>query len=197
MHAAAEAAGYAMIDAPVSGGTAGAAGATLTFMVGGAEHAVARADGVLRAMGRTIVHAGGAGMGQAAKICNNMMLGINMVGVSEAFLLAERLGLDQGKLWQISSASSGQSWALTGYCPAPGPVPAAPSNRYYAPGFAAALMLKDMQLAQAAAASTGTPTPLGARAASLYQAAAEAGEAARDFSVIYRWLAAQPREHDR
>jgi len=190
---AAEAAGLEMLDAPVSGGTVGAAAGTLTFMVGGSDAAFARAQTVLRGMGKTIVQAGGPGAGQAAKICNNMMLAITMIGVSEGFLLGEKLGLDRAKLWAITSAATAQSWALSNYCPAPGPVPGAPSNRDYAPGFMAALMLKDVKLSQAAAEATGSPTPLGAHAAALYQKLVDAGDGARDFSVIYRWLAAQER----
>ncbi|HJS87926.1 MAG TPA: 3-hydroxyisobutyrate dehydrogenase [Acetobacteraceae bacterium] len=191
---AARAAGLDMLDAPVSGGTAGAAAGTLTFMVGGAEAAFARGEAVLKAMGRTIVHVGGPGTGQAAKICNNMMLAINMVGVSEAFLLGRKLGVDWEKLFAIISTSSGQSWALTSYCPAPGCVPAAPSNRDYAPGFATALMVKDVGLAQAAAEATGSPTPLGTHALALYQKAVEAGLGGKDFSVIFRWMAGQTRD---
>lgn len=190
---AARAAGFAMLDAPVSGGTTGASAATLTFMVGGTAEAFARAEPVLKAMGRNIVHAGGPGAGQAAKICNNMMLAINMVGVSEAFLLARKLGLDWDKLFAITSTSSGQSWALTSYCPAPGPVPAAPSNRDYAPGFMAALMAKDVGLAQEAAEATASPTPLGAHALRLYKQVLEAGDGARDFSAIFRWLQGKTR----
>jgi 3-hydroxyisobutyrate dehydrogenase len=191
---AARAAGLEMLDAPVSGGVGGATAATLTFMVGGAETAFARGLPVLQAMGKNIVHAGGPGAGQAAKICNNMMLAINMVGVSEGFLLAQRLGLDWNKLFQIASTSSGQSWALSSYCPAPGPVPAAPSNRDCAAGFAAALMLKDVKLSQAAAEATGSPTPLAARAMSFYQSVVDAGDGGKDFSVVFRWLAAQKRQ---
>ena len=190
---AAREAGLAMLDAPVSGGVAGATGGTLTFMVGGTGEAFTCGKPVLQAMGRIIVHAGGPGAGQAAKICNNMMLAINVIGVSEAFLLAEKLGLDWNKLHQIAGASSGQSWALTAYCPAPGPVPGAPSNRDYAAGFAAALMLKDVTLSQDAAASLDVPTPLGAHAAALFRQAVEAGEGARDFSVVFRWLSGQSR----
>ncbi len=163
--ATAETAGLAMLDAPVSGGTAGALNATLTFMVGGTEEAFTRGKPVLEAMGRNIFHAGGPGAGQAVKICNNMMLAINMVGVSEGFLLAEKLGLDWNKLHQICTTATANSWALSNYCPAPGPVPAAPSNRDYAPGFAAALMVKDVKLSQAAAEATGSPTPLAAQSA--------------------------------
>ena len=190
---AASVAGLEMLDAPVSGGVGGATGATLTFMVGGSDAAFARALPVLQAMGKNIVLAGGPGAGQAAKICNNMMLAINMVGVSEGFLLARKLELDWDKLFQIASTSSGQSWALSNYCPAPGPVPAAPSNRDYAAGFMAALMLKDVKLSQAAADAVGSPTPLAAQAMSFYQAVVDAGDGAKDFSVVFRWLAAQQR----
>jgi 3-hydroxyisobutyrate dehydrogenase len=190
---AARVAGLEMLDAPVSGGVGGATAATLTFMVGGSEAAFARGLPVLQAMGKNIVHAGGAGAGQAAKICNNMMLAINMVGVSEGFLLARKLGLDWDKLFEIASTSSGQSWALSNYCPAPGPVPGAPSNREYAPGFMAALMLKDVKLSQAAADAAGSPTPLAAHAMSFYQAVVDAGDGTKDFSVVFRWLEAQPR----
>jgi 3-hydroxyisobutyrate dehydrogenase len=190
---AARVAGFEMLDAPVSGGVGGATAATLTFMVGGSEAAFARGLPVLQAMGKNIVHAGGPGAGQAAKICNNMMLAINMVGVSEGFLLARRLGLDWDKLFQIASTSSGQSWALSNYCPAPGPVPAAPSNRDYAAGFAAALMLKDVKLSQAAADAVGSPTPLAAHALSFYQAVVDAGDGGKDFSVVFRLLEKLPR----
>jgi 3-hydroxyisobutyrate dehydrogenase len=187
---AAEAAkrGFDMLDAPVSGGTAGAAAGTLTFMVGGSEAGFARAQAVLQGMGRTIIHAGASGAGQTAKICNNLMLAVSMIGVSEAFALAERLGLERQKLFDITSKSTGQCWALTSYCPAPGPVPAAPSNRGYAPGFTVAMMLKDLLLEQQAAASAGSASPLGAAAAQLYQLATNSGLAARDFSAIFPFL---------
>jgi len=191
--AAAETAGLAMLDAPVSGGTAGAQNATLTFMVGGTEDAFTRGKPVLEAMGKNIFHAGGPGAGQAVKICNNMMLAINMVGVSEGFLLAQKLGLDWQKLHQICATATANSWALSNYCPAPGPVPAAPSNRDYAPGFAAALMVKDVKLSQAAAEATGSPTPLAAQALGFYQKVVDAGDGGKDFSVVFRWLANQPR----
>ena len=191
---AARVAGFEMLDTPVSGGVGGASAATLTFMVGGSETAFARGLPVLQAMGKNIVHAGGPGAGQAAKICNNMMLAINMVGVSEGFLLAQKLGLDWDKLFQIASTSSGQSWAMTSYCPAPGVVAAAPSNRDYAAGFMAALMLKDVKLSQAAADAAGSPTPLAAHALSFYQAVVDAGDGSKDFSVVFRWLAAQLRQ---
>jgi 3-hydroxyisobutyrate dehydrogenase len=192
--ATAAAAGLAMLDAPVSGGTAGAQNGTLTFMVGGADEAFAAGKAVLQAMGKNIFHAGGPGAGQAVKICNNMMLAINMVGVSEGFLLAQKLGLDWDKLHQICATATANSWALSNYCPAPGPVPAAPSNRDYAPGFAAALMVKDVKLSQAAAAATGSPTPLAAKALSFYEKVVEAGDGGKDFSVVFRWLAGQQRE---
>src|SRR5947209_1412022 len=146
--AAADAKGLMMLDAPVSGGVGGATAGTLTFMVGGPERAFVRAESILRQMGKTIVHAGGAGNGQAAKICNNMILGISMIAVCEGFVLAEKLGLDKQKLFDIASKSSGQSWAMTNYCPVPGPVPASPANRDYQAGFTAAMMLKDPALAQ-------------------------------------------------
>jgi len=192
--AAAAAAGLAMLDAPVSGGVGGASGGTLTFMVGGPEAAFARAQPALSVMGKTIVHCGESGAGQAAKICNNMILGITMVGVSEAFVLADKLGLDRQKLFDVSSKSSGQCWALTSYCPAPGPVPTAPSNRDWQPGFAVALMLKDLTLAQAAAEASGAPTPLGAHATKIYGEIAEGGDGGRDFSYAYPWLSQKERE---
>jgi 3-hydroxyisobutyrate dehydrogenase len=180
-----------MLDAPVSGGVGGAQAATLTFMVGGGEAAFARAQPLLAQMGKTIVHAGGSGNGQAAKICNNMILGITMIAVSEAFGLARTLGLDDQKLFDISSKSSGQCWALTSYCPVPGPVPTSPANRDYQAGFTAAMMLKDLQLAQAAAETAGATTPLGCEAARIYSEFVESGASAGgsvDFSGIYRHL---------
>ncbi|MCW5686514.1 MAG: 3-hydroxyisobutyrate dehydrogenase [Pseudolabrys sp.] len=185
---AAQAKGLLMVDAPVSGGVGGAQGGTLTFMVGGSDEAFAKAKPFLEQMGKTIVHAGGPGNGQAAKICNNMILGISMIGVSEAFVLGEKLGLDPQKLFDISSKSSGQCWSMTSYCPVPGPVPTSPANRDYAPGFTAAMMLKDLRLAQDAAKTAGAHTPLGADAAKIYAAYAESGEAGRDFSGIIRYL---------
>ncbi len=182
--AAAASAGRLMVDAPVSGGTGGAEAGTLTFMVGGPDAAFAAARPILEKMGRSIVHAGPAGTGQAAKICNNMLLGISMIGTCEAFVLAEKLGLDPQKLFDISSTSSGQNWSLTTYCPVPGPVPTSPANRDYRAGFAAAMMLKDLRLAQAAAAETGTTTPLGAEAAALYGEFIGAGKGSADFSGI-------------
>jgi len=186
--AAAEAAGMAMVDAPVSGGVGGAQGGTLTFMVGGPDQAFAAAKPYLDIMGKTIVHAGGAGNGQAAKICNNMILGISMIGVSEAFVLAEKLGLDHQKLFDISSTASGQCWSLTTYCPVPGPVPTSPANRDYQAGFTADMMLKDLKLAQDAANSSGAVTPLGAEAAQIYSLFSGEGHGAVDFSGIIRFL---------
>jgi 3-hydroxyisobutyrate dehydrogenase len=185
---AAEGKGLAMIDAPVSGGVAGAQAASLTFMVGGPADAFERARPVLEKMGKTIVHAGGAGNGQAAKICNNMILGASMIVVSEAFLLAEKLGLDAQRLFDISSKSSGQCWSMTSYCPVPGPVPASPANRDYKAGFTAAMMLKDLKLAQAAARATRAATPLGAGAAAVYEQFVEHGDGSVDFSGIIRYL---------
>lgn len=186
--AAAEARGLPMVDAPVSGGVGGAQAATLTFMVGGSPNAFARAQPFLEAMGKTIVHAGGSGNGQAAKICNNMILGVSMIAVSEAFVLAEQLGLDAQKLFDIASKSSGACWSMTNYCPVPGLVPTSPANRDYQAGFTTAMMLKDMKLAQDAARAAGVATPLGAGAAALYGLYAAHGEAARDFSGIIRFL---------
>ncbi|HEY1363955.1 MAG TPA: 3-hydroxyisobutyrate dehydrogenase [Xanthobacteraceae bacterium] len=180
--------GLVMLDAPVSGGVAGAQAATLTFMVGGPEDAFGRARPLLEHMGKAIVHAGGAGNGQAAKICNNMVLGASMIVVSEAFLLAEKLGLDAQRLFDIASRSSGQCWSMTSYCPVPGLVPTSPANRDYRAGFTAAMMLKDLRLAQDAARSTRAATPLGAGAAAVYDQFVEAGEGAVDFSGIIRFL---------
>jgi 3-hydroxyisobutyrate dehydrogenase len=186
---AASAAGFAMLDAPVSGGVGGASAGTLTFMVGGEAAAFERARPVLEKMGKTIVHAGPAGNGQAAKICNNMILGVSMIAVCEAFHLAEKLGLEAQTLFDISSKSSGQCWSLTNYCPAPGPVPAAPSNRDYKPGFTAEMMLKDLKLAQQAAHASGATTPLGAEAAALYGLlVGSGGLGGADFSVMMKYL---------
>jgi 3-hydroxyisobutyrate dehydrogenase len=186
--AAAQAKGLAMVDAPVSGGVGGAQAGTLTFMVGGADEAFELAKPVLEAMGKTIVHAGGAGNGQAAKICNNMILGISMIAVSEAFVLAEKLGLDAQKLFDISSKSSGQCWSMTSYCPVPGPVPGSPANRDFQAGFTAHMMLKDLKLSQDAAKAAKAATPLGAGAAAIYERYVDSGEGARDFSGIIRYL---------
>jgi 3-hydroxyisobutyrate dehydrogenase len=186
--ATAAAQGLQMLDAPVSGGVIGAEAASLTFMVGGDDAAFARAEPVLKAMGRTIVHAGPAGSGQTAKICNNMILGASMIAVCEGFALAEKLGLPAQTLFDICSRSTSQCWAMTGYCPVPGPVPAAPSNRGYAAGFTAANMLKDLRLAQQAAGATAAATPLGAAAANLYQLYVDSGAGALDFSGIMQFL---------
>ena len=182
-HEAAAQAGFASVDAPVSGGVGGAQAATLTFMAGGSPEAFARAEPILAAMGRKIVHCGPGGAGQAAKICNNMILGISMIAVSEAFVLAEKLGLSHQALFDVASTSSGQCWSLSTYCPVPGPVPTSPANRAYAPGFATALMLKDLTLAQDAAREAGADTALGAHAAQIYQAFAT-DHAGLDFSAI-------------
>jgi 3-hydroxyisobutyrate dehydrogenase len=188
---AAELAGLPMLDAPVSGGVGGAEAGTLTFMVGGSEDAFARAREILQVMGKTVVHCGGVGNGQAAKICNNMILGISMIGVSEAFTLAEKLGLDRQKLFDVSSTASGQCWSLTTYCPVPGPVPTSPANRDYKAGFTAAMMLKDLKLAQGAAHASDTATPLGAEAAALYSMYCNLGHAEMDFSGIIQMLRGQ------
>ena len=180
--------GMAMLDAPVSGGSGGATAGTLTFMVGGTPEAFIRAQPLLKAMGRTIVHAGAAGAGQAAKLCNNLLLAITMVGVGEAFALADKLGLPAQALFDISSTSSGQCWALTSYCPVPGPVPGAPSNRDYQAGFATDLMLKDVTLATEAAAAAGAATILGPAARDAFAALSRAGLGGRDFSIVARAL---------
>ena len=185
---AATQAGLDMVDAPVSGGTVGAANGTLTFMVGGSERAFERAKPLLDVMGGLIVHAGAAGAGLAAKICNNMLLGISMIGTCEAFVLAEKLGLDPQKLYDISSQSSGQCWSMTSYCPIPGPVPASPANNDYKPGFAAAMMLKDLLLAKEASESSGARTPMGGKAATLYEAYCDNGGENADFSGIIHLL---------
>ena len=188
MALAAEARGFALLDAPVSGGTSGAAAGTLTFMVGGTEAAFARAQPILAQMGRNIVLAGGAGAGQAAKVCNNLILGISMLAVSEGFALAEKLGLSAQALFDISSTSSGQCWSLTTYCPVPGPVPTSPANRDYVPGFAIDLMLKDLGLAADAVAATGAGSVLGGHARDAYARLAAAGMGGKDFSVAARAL---------
>jgi 3-hydroxyisobutyrate dehydrogenase len=181
--------GLEVLDAPVSGGVAGAENATLTFMVGGSEAGMARARPILERMGKTVVHTGPSGNGQAAKICNNMLLAISMIGVCEAFVLAERLGLAADKLFEVSSRSSGQCWALTSYCPVPGPVPSSPANREYQAGFTAAMMAKDLRLAQNAAQSVDAPTPMGAQARALYALFANRGHGGLDFSAIIRMIA--------
>jgi 3-hydroxyisobutyrate dehydrogenase len=183
-HALAKKHGIASVDAPVSGGTGGAKGATLTFMCGGDDKAFAAAKPVLENMGKKIVHCGGAGAGQAAKICNNMILAVSMIAVGEAFALAEKLELSHQALFDVVSTSSGQCWALTSYCPVPGPVPTSPANNGYKPGFAAALMVKDLTLAQDAAKATGAATPLGKQAQEIYKAFDAAGHGGVDFSGI-------------
>jgi 3-hydroxyisobutyrate dehydrogenase len=189
-HARAARHGVGAVDAPVSGGTGGAKAATLTFMCGGDDKSFAAAKPVLDAMGKKIVHCGAAGAGQAAKICNNMILGISMIGVGEAFALAEKLGLSHQALFDVASTSSGQCWSLTSYCPVPGPVPASPANNDYKPGFAAALMLKDLRLSQEAAKASGAATPLGAHAEAIYSAFDQAGHGGVDFSGIIHHLRA-------
>src|SRR5262249_34666201 len=181
-------AGLEMIDAPVSGGVMGAQSGTLTFMVGGTEAAFTKGRPILANMGRTIVHAGPSGSGQIAKICNNMMLAVSMIGVCEGFALAEKLGLPAQTLWDVCSKSTSQSWAMTSYCPMPGPVPAAPSNRDYKAGFTAAMMLKDLRLAQAAASQSAATAPLAAAAANLYQLFVDGGAGGLDFSAIMRLM---------
>jgi 3-hydroxyisobutyrate dehydrogenase len=187
-HDLARAAGARSVDAPVSGGVGGAKAATLTFMCGGEPEAFSAAEPILAAMGKRIVRCGGPGAGQAAKICNNMILGATMIATAEAFVLAEKLGLSHQALFDVASTSSGQSWSLTSYCPVPGPVPASPANNGYKPGFAAALMLKDLRLAQEAAAASGAVTPLGAQAAQLYALFNASGHAGEDFSGIINFL---------
>jgi 3-hydroxyisobutyrate dehydrogenase len=186
--AAAADAGYAMVDAPVSGGIAAAHGGTLTFMVGGTAQAFARAEPILSAMGKTLIHAGEAGAGQAAKICNNMILGATMIATCEAFAMAEKLGLNLQTFYDISSKASGQSWSMTSYCPMPGVGPKSPADNDYQGGFAAALMLKDLKLAMEAAHSVSADVPMGQRAAELYQAFSDAGQGGMDFSGIIRTL---------
>ncbi|MGM4979872.1 MULTISPECIES: 3-hydroxyisobutyrate dehydrogenase [Rhizobium] len=176
--------GCLSLDAPVSGGTGGASAGTLTFMAGGSPESFAAAKPLLEVMGRKIVHCGDAGAGQAAKICNNMILGISMIGVCEAFVLGEKLGLSHQALFDVASTSSGQCWSINTYCPVPGPVPTSPANNDYKPGFSAALMLKDLRLSQEAALSSGASTPLGAEAAQLYALFEKLGNGGRDFSAI-------------
>lgn len=178
--------GFDAVDAPVSGGIAAANGGTLTFMVGGSTDAFARAEPVLMAMGKAVIHAGTAGAGQAAKICNNMLLGASMIATCETFALAERLGLDLQTFYDISSRASGQNWSMTSYCPVPGVGPETPADHDYVGGFATALMLKDLRLAMEAAKAAGADVPMGERAAELYEAFAAAGNGAVDFSGIIR-----------
>ncbi len=192
-HEMARVAGARSVDAPVSGGVSGAKAGTLAFMCGGDATAFADAKPILETMGKTILHCGGPGLGQAAKICNNMMLGVTMIVTSEAFALAEKLGLSHQALFDAASVSSGQSWSLTSYCPAPGLTPASPANNAYRPGFMAALMLKDLKLAQEAAAGVGAATPLGAMAAQLYALYAASGDGGSDFSGIIEMIRGKPK----
>src|SRR5271170_3458589 len=192
-HALAAARGIATLDAPVSGGVGGAKAATLTFMVGGSTHAFERGKPVLEHMGKRIVHCGEAGNGQVAKICNNMILGASMIAVSEAFVLGEKLGLSHQAMFDVASASSGQCWSLTSYCPVPGPVPASPANNDYKPGFAAALMLKDLKLAREAAKSVQVHSAIGAQAAEIYEEFAKAGHSGLDFSGIINLVRKQSK----
>jgi 3-hydroxyisobutyrate dehydrogenase len=185
---AARTAGYEMVDAPVSGGIAAANGGTLTFMVGGSDAAFAKAEPILSAMGKAVIHAGASGAGQAAKICNNMILGATMIATCEAFALADKLGLDLQTFFDISSKASGQSWSMTAYCPVPGVGPQSPADNGYQGGFAAALMLKDLKLAMEAAKAAGAQVPMGQRAQELYEAFAAAGNGAVDFSGIIKTL---------
>ncbi|MBN8815503.1 MAG: 3-hydroxyisobutyrate dehydrogenase [Sphingomonas sp.] len=185
---AALAKGLTMVDAPVSGGIAAANAGTLTFMVGGSAEGFERAEPFLSAMGKAVIHAGASGAGQAAKICNNMVLGAEMIATCEAFVLADKLGLDPQKFFEIASVSSGQSWSLTSYAPWPGVGPETPADRDYQGGFATALMLKDLRLAMEAASSVNADTPMGAKAAELYQAFNDAGNGGLDFSAIIRAL---------
>ncbi len=182
------AAGYDMVDAPVSGGIAAANGGTLTFMVGGTDTAFARAEPILSAMGKAVIHAGGSGAGQAAKICNNMLLGASMIATCETFAMAEKLGLDLQTFYDISSKASGQNWSMTSYCPVPGVGPTSPADNDYQGGFATALMLKDLKLAMEAAQSVNADVPMGARAAELYAQFDAAGKGGMDFSAIIQSL---------
>lgn len=180
--------GFDFVDAPVSGGVAAAEGGTLTFMVGGPEAAFKKAEEYLSKMGKAVIHAGDAGTGQAAKICNNMLLAIHMIGTCEAFALADKLGLDRQKFYDIASKASGQNWSLTSYCPVPGPLPTSAANRDYTPGFATAMMLKDLKLAMDAAATAGASTPLGAQAEALYAMFDGLGGREKDFSGIFKMI---------
>jgi 3-hydroxyisobutyrate dehydrogenase len=182
------AADYDMVDAPVSGGIAAANGGTLTFMVGGTDTAFARAEPILSAMGKAVIHAGGSGAGQAAKICNNMLLGASMIATCETFAMAEKLGLDLQTFYDISSKASGQNWSMTSYCPVPGVGPTSPADNEYQGGFATALMLKDLKLAMEAAQSVNADVPMGARAAELYAQFDAAGKGGMDFSAIIQSL---------
>lgn len=185
---AAAARGLAMVDAPVSGGIAAAEGGTLTFMVGGEDAAFARAEPILAKMGKAVIHAGALGSGQAAKICNNMLLGATMAATCETFVLARKLGLDLQTFYDISSKASGQSWSMTSYCPVPGVGPETPADRGYEGGFATVLMLKDMKLAMEAAEGADAYTPMGSEAEKLYQRFADLGGGGQDFSAIIRMI---------
>lgn len=180
--------GYDMVDAPVSGGIAAANAGTLTFMVGGTDTAFARAEPILSDMGKAVIHAGASGAGQAAKICNNMLLGASMIATCETFMLADKLGLDLQTFYDISSKASGQNWSMTSYCPVPGVGPQSPADNGYQGGFATALMLKDLKLAMEAAASVDADVPMGAKAAALYEAFEKAGQGGLDFSAIIKTL---------
>jgi 3-hydroxyisobutyrate dehydrogenase len=184
----AEEAGYEMVDAPVSGGIAAAEGGTLTFMVGGSDPAFERARPYLEAMGKAVIHAGGAGSGQAAKICNNMLLGASMIATCETFVLAQKLGLDPQTFFDIASKASGQCWSMTTYCPVPGVGPATPADRDYEGGFATALMLKDLRLAMEAAVSVNAYTPMGGEAEEIYARFAERGGDTKDFSAVIKMI---------
>ena len=186
--AAAEEKGFAMVDAPVSGGIAAANGGALTFMVGGTDAAFHRAKPILSAMGKAVIHAGAAGNGQAAKICNNMLLGATMIATCETFAMAQKIGLDPQIFYDISSVSSGQSWSMTSYCPLPGVGPDSPADNGYEGGFAAALMLKDLKLAVEAAAAVNASVPMGSNAEALYQMLVNSGQGAKDFSSIIQLL---------
>jgi 3-hydroxyisobutyrate dehydrogenase len=188
LHAMAELSKCQSLDAPVSGGVGGAKAGTLTIMAGGSGEAFAAAKPILEGVGKRVIHCGDAGAGQAAKICNNMILGVSMIAVSEAFILAEKLGLSHQAMFDVVSTASGQCWSLTTYCPVPGPVPTSPANNAYKPGFSAALMLKDLKLAQQAAAAAGAATPLGAEAAQIYAMFNNAGGSVDDFSGVIRYL---------
>ena len=185
----AEAAGHMAVDAPVSGGIGGAEAGTLTFMAGGGDDGFAKANALFDIMGQKAVHCGPSGNGQAAKICNNMILGVSMIGVCEAINLADRLGLERQSMFDVVSTSSGYCWSLNAYCPAPGIGPKSPSDNDYQPGFAAELMLKDLLLAQAAASSTGAATPLGAHASEIYEAYVGEGGKGKDFSAMLQRIA--------
>jgi 3-hydroxyisobutyrate dehydrogenase len=182
----ASAVGYTMVDAPVSGGIAAANAGTLTFMVGGSDDGFARSGPILSTMGKAVIHAGDSGAGQAAKICNNMLLGATMIATCEAFALAEKLGLDLQTFYDISSKASGQNWSMTSYCPVPGVGPQSPADNGYVGGFATALMLKDLRLAMAAANDANADVPMGAHAAALYEEFAEAEAGHLDFSAIIK-----------